>query len=38
MEKYSLNTYKLFRSITVYNINGTPHEAGQISEVIDIVL
>jgi len=33
-----INTQSLFRPILVYNVDGSPNEAGQISEVVDIVL
>jgi len=33
-----MNTWTLSRNILVFNVNGSPNEAGQISEVVDIVL
>jgi len=33
-----MNTRALSHSIPVFNVNGSPNEAGQISEVVDIVL
>ena len=33
-----INTQTLSRNIPVFNINSSPNEAGQISEVIDILL
>ena len=33
-----LNTRKLSRPIAVYNVDGSPNEAGEISEVVDILL
>jgi len=33
-----MNTWTLSHNIPVFNINGSPNEAGQISEVVDIVL
>jgi len=33
-----INTWSIFRPIPVYNIDGSPNEAGQISEVVDVVL
>jgi len=33
-----MNTWTLSRNILVFNINGSPNEAGQISEVVDVVL
>ena len=33
-----INTWSISRPISVYNIDGSPNEAGQISEVVDIVL
>jgi len=33
-----MNTWTLLHNIPVFNINGSPNEAGQISEVVDIVL
>jgi len=33
-----INTRSLFRPIPVYNVDGSPNKAGQISEVVDIVL
>jgi len=33
-----MNTQTLSRNILVFNIDGSPNEAGQISEVVDVVL
>ena len=33
-----MNTWTLSRNILVFNVNGSPNEAGQISEVVDVVL
>jgi len=33
-----MNTRTLSRNILVFNIDGSPNEAGQISEVVDVVL
>jgi len=33
-----MNTWTLSRNILVFNVDGSPNEAGQISEVIDVVL
>jgi len=33
-----MNTRTLSRNIPVFNVNGSPNKAGQISEVVDIVL
>jgi len=33
-----INTRTLSRNIPVFNVDGSPNEAGQISEVIDILL
>ena len=33
----SISTQSISRPIPVYNVNGSPNEAGQISEVVDIV-
>ena len=33
-----MNTQTLSHNIPVFNVNGSPNEAGQISEVVDIVL
>jgi len=33
-----MNTWTLSRNILVFNIDGSPNEAGQISEVVDVVL
>jgi len=33
-----MNTRTLSRNISVFNVDGSPNEAGQITEVIDIVL
>jgi len=33
-----MNTWTLLRNIPVFNVNGSPNKAGQISEVMDIVL
>jgi len=33
-----MNTQTLSHNIPVFNIDGSPNEAGQISEVIDVVL
>jgi len=33
-----MNTRTLSRNIPVFNIDGSPNEAGQISEVVDVVL
>ena len=33
-----MNTWTLSHNIPVFNVNGSPNEAGQISEVVDVVL
>jgi len=33
-----INTRSIFRPILVYNVDSSPNEAGQISEVVDVVL
>ena len=33
-----MNTQTLLRNILVFNIDGSPNEAGQISEIVDVVL
>jgi len=33
-----MNTRTLLRNIPVFNVDGSPNEAGQISEVVDVVL
>jgi len=33
-----MNTRTLSHNIPVFNIDGSPNEAGQISEVVDVVL
>jgi len=33
-----MNTWTLLRNISVFNVNGSPNEAGQITEVVDVVL
>jgi len=33
-----INTWSISRPILVYNVDGSPNEAGQISEVVDVVL
>ena len=33
-----INTWSISRPILVYNMDGSPNEVGQISEVVDIVL
>jgi len=33
-----MNTRTLSRNISVFNVDGSPNEAGQITEVVDIVL
>jgi len=33
-----INTRTLSRNIPVFNVNGSPNEAGQISEVVDVLL
>jgi len=33
-----MNTRTLLRNIPVFNVNGSPNKAGQISEVVDVVL
>jgi len=33
-----ISTWSISRPIPVYNVDGSPNEAGQISEVVDIVL
>jgi len=33
-----INTRSISRPIPVYNMNGSPNKAGQISEVVDVVL
>lgn len=38
IKKYGFNTYKLSKSIPIYNINSTPNKNGQILEIVDMVL
>ena len=33
-----INTWTLSRNILVFNVDGSPNKAGQISEVVDVVL
>jgi len=33
-----INTWSISRPILVYNVDGSPNETGQISEVVDVVL
>jgi len=33
-----INTQSISHPIPVYNVDGSPNEAGQISEVVDVVL
>ena len=33
-----MNTWTLLHNILVFNVDGSPNEAGQISEVVDVVL
>jgi len=33
-----INTQSISRPIPVYNVDGSPNEAGQISKVVDVVL
>ena len=33
-----INTWTLLCNIPVFNVNGSPNEAGQISEVVDVLL
>jgi len=33
-----INTRTLLRNIPVFNVDGSPNEAGQISEVVDVLL
>jgi len=33
-----INTWTLSHNIPVFNVNGSPNKAGQISEVIDVLL
>ena len=33
-----MNTQTLLHNIPVFNVDGSPNEAGQISEVVDVVL
>jgi len=33
-----MNTWTLLRNIPVFNVDGSSNEAGQISEVVDVVL
>ena len=33
-----INTWSISRPILVYNVDGSPNEAGQISEMIDVIL
>ena len=33
-----MNTWTLSHNIPVFNVDGSPNEAGQISEVVDVVL
>ena len=36
VRSYELRTYRLPRAIPVYNVDGTPNEAGHITTVIDL--
>jgi len=38
VRSYELRTYCLPRTIPVYNVDGTPNEAGHITEAIDLVI
>ena len=38
VEKYGLNTHRLSKSVSVYNVNSIPNEVGSIFEVVDMVL
>ena len=38
VQKKGINTRSISRSIPVYNMDGSPNEAGQISEVVNMVL
>lgn len=38
VEKHCLNTYKLLKTVPVYNVDEMPNKAGWISEVVNIVL
>jgi len=33
-----MNTWTLSQNISVFNVDGSPNEAGQITEVVDVVL
>ena len=33
-----MNTWTLLHNILIFNVNSSPNEAGQISEVVDVVL
>jgi len=33
-----INTWSISRPIPVYNVDGSPNEAGQISEMVDVIL
>jgi len=38
VQSKGMNTWTLSRNIPVFNVDGSPNEAGQISEVVDMVL
>ena len=38
IEKHHLNTYKLSKTVPVYNVNKISNKIGQISKVVDVVL
>ena len=38
VRSYELHTYCLPCAILVYNVDGTPNEAGHITEAIDLII
>jgi len=35
---WKINTWKIFYPVLVFNVDGSPNKASEISEVVDIVL
>jgi len=38
IEKHYFNIHRLLKFISIYNVNSTPNKAGQILEVVNIIL